>query len=215
MFNETSIIKEVNIINKVLCVIIVLFISILCNDITFILFIDIFLLLITKQYNHLFKYNLIVTILLLLNYLFPHFLWITKILLIIIYIILLSKVTRITELRYIIEKTLYKFKNKKITYRFFYLIYFLKKFKNHFNKMLVLKDDYAIKLTPKFLIFIIKESYIKAKNSKCDFIETNDIRFYNFLKERTYIEKITWESFDTSYLICHIIILIITLVYGR
>ena len=215
MFNETSIIKEVNIINKVICFILMLLATIICHDNIFLIFVDISLLLITKQYNKLFIFNIITTAILIINMFFPHFLWISKLFLLIIYVILLSKVTRLTELRYVIEATLYRFKNKQITYRFFYIIYFLKKFKNHFKKMLVLKDDYSMKLTPKFIFFITKQSYLKAKSSKKEFIETNDARFYNSSSNRTYIEKKGWESWDTNYLICHIIILLVTVFYGR
>lgn len=215
MFNDTSLIKEVNIINKVVCFIIVLFIAVVCNNPLFTLFVDIFFLLITKQYNNLFKFNILTTILLALSSYYSHFLWISKIFLIIIYTILLSKVTKLTELRYVLEVTFYRFKNKKITYRLFYLIYFLKNFKRHIKRMLVLKDDYSIKLTPKFLIFIIKQSFIKASNSKKDFIDLNNERFYNTESNRTYIEKISWERWDINYLACHIVILILTYFFGR
>ena len=215
MFSDTSIIRNVNILNKTICYLLVLIMLIICKETLFTLFVDIFFLLVTKQYKHLFRFNILTTILIVLNIFFPHFLWIIKIFLLIIYTILLSKVTELVELRYVLENTLYRFKNKKITYRLFYIIYFIKNFKKHFTRMLVLKDDYEIKMTPKFLLFIIKQSYIAASTSKKDFLEVNDIRFYNISKDRTYIEKLSWESWDTTYLLCHIIILVSTFFYGR
>ena len=48
-----------------------------------------------------------------------------------------------------------------------------------------------------------------------EFIMMNDLRFYNYSKERTYIEKITWERWDTKYLLFHILIFIVTFLLGR
>ena len=81
--------------------------------------------------------------------------------------------------------------------------------------MLILKDDYLIKLNPKFLYFILKQSYLKAKNVENDFVVINSERFYNFSEKRTYIEKIVWEPWDNTYLVSHIIILLLTYFYGR
>ena len=215
MFNDTSIIKEVNILNKALCYILVLVMLIVGKDSIFILLMDIFFLLLTKNYKRVFIANIILTGLVVLNIFFPHFLWIIKIFFLLLYTILLSKVTNSLELRYVIEVTLYRFKNKKITYRLFYLIYFIKNFNKNIRRMLVLKDDYLIKLNIAFLIFIIKESYLKAKSSKKEFVEVNSMRFYNYSENRTYIEKLSWESWDNTYLVSHIIILLITFFYGR
>lgn len=215
MFSETSLIKDVNIVSKTLSYILVLIMVFICKDTVFLIFVDIISLLITKKYNKLFIFNIFVTVLLVLNLFYPHFLWIIKIFLLAIYTILVSKVTKISELRYIIEITFYGFKNKKLTYKLFYIIYFLKSFKKHLKRMIVLKDDYGIKPTPRFIIFIIKESYNKAKLSKDSFIEINNQRFYNYSKTRTYMERVTWESWDTTYLICHMLVLVITIFYGR
>jgi len=215
MFDDTSIIKEVNILNKVLCYILVLIMLIVGKDPIYILIVDMFFLLLTKSFKKMFITNILLTGLVVLNIFFPHFLWIIKILFLVLYILLLKKVTKLSELRYVIEVTLYRFKNKKITYRLFYFIYFLKNFNNNIKRMLVLKDDYLIKLDFKFLYFIIKESYKKAKAARREFVVINSMRFYNYSEKRTYIEKITWESWDNTYLISHIIILVLTFFYGR
>ena len=215
MFSDTSLTKEVNIVSKVLSYILVLIMVIICRDNIFLIFVDIFSLIITKKYNKLFLFNIFVTILLVFNIFYPHFLWIIKIFLLAIYTILVSKVTKLIELRYIIEITFYGFRNKKLTYKLFYIIYFFKSFKRHIKRMFLLKNDYGIELTPRFLVFVIRQSYIKAKLSKTGFIEMNNQRFYNYSKTRTYMEKITWESWDTTYLICHMLVLTITIFYGR
>ena len=215
MFSDTSILKDVNILNKVLCYILVLVMLIVGKDPIYILIVDLFFLLLTKSYNKIFISNIILTILVVLNIFFPHFLWIIKIYILILYTLLLKKVTKLSELRYVIEVTLYRFKNKKITYKLFYIIYFLKNFNRSIKRMLVLKDDYLIKPDYKFISFILKQSYLKAKRSKEEFVAINSMRFYNYSEKRSYIEKIMWESWDNTYIVSHLIILILTFFYGR
>lgn len=215
MFNENSIINEVNVINKVICYLLVIICLFICNEPIFLLFVDIILLLITKQYLFLFKINVINTFFLVFNIFFSQFLWITKILTLIIYTILLKKVTKAVELRYVLESTLYRFQSKKITYHILYIIYFIKYYKNYLKHLFILKDDYGMKLNFEFTKFIIIKSYQKTKLVLDNLMEINKFRFYNYSKERTYIEKPTWESWDTNYLISHIIIFLLTVFYGR
>lgn len=215
MFNDNSIIKEVNIINKVVCYLLVIVCLLVCSQPIFMLFVNLFLLLITKQYENLFKTNIINTGILVLCIFFPQFLWITKILTLVIYTILLKRVTKSTELRYVLESTLYRFQSKMITYRILYVIYFIKYYKNNIKKLLILKDDYGLKINFEFIKFIIRKSYQKTKVELKDLMEVNKLRFYNYSKERTYIEKPTWESWDTNYLVSHLIIFLLTLFYGR
>ena len=215
MFSETSIIKEVNIINKVICYLLVIIGLFLIKDPMFIVLTNVILLLLTKNHKNIFIYNIVTTSFSVLTLLTGKGLWFDKVLLLILYTILLSKVTKLRDLRYVLELTMYKFKQKKITYKLFYGIYFLKNYKKHFRKMMLLKDDYSMKLDIKFIWFILKQSFLKAKEEEHSFEDVNKIRFYNYSKDRTYIEKNTWESWDTTYLICYIIILIIVIVYGR
>jgi len=215
MFNENSIIKEVNIINKVVCYLLVIICLLLCNEPIFMLFINLFLLLITKQYQNLFKTSIANSFILIFCIFFTHLLWITKLLTLIIYTILLKKVTKATELRYVLESTLYRFQTKKITYHILYIIYFIKYYKNNLKKLLILKDDYSIKVNFNFIKFIIQKSYQKTKVELKDLMEINKLRFYNYSKVRTYIEKPTWESWDTNYIVSHLIILLLTVFYGR
>lgn len=216
MFNKNSIIKEVNIINKLVCYLLILMALIICREPIFIVFVNLTLLIITRQYSKLFKTNLVIMFLSILSIFFPQILWITKIGILIIYTVLLKKVTQTVELRYVLESTLYRFQSKKITYKILYAIYFIKYFKTNIKRMLVLKDDYSMPLNYKLIKFIIKHAYSKTKNQMETFIEINKLRFYNDSKNRTYIEKKeTWESWDTNYLIAHIIIMLLTVFYGR
>ena len=215
MFNENSIIKEVNIINKVICYLLVIICLIICGEPIFLLFVDLFLLLIVRDDPKLFKINVINTIIIVLCMFFPQFLWITKILTLVIYTVLLKRVTKAIELRYVLESTLYRFQSKKITYRILYFIYFIKYYKNNIKRFFALKDDYGMKVNFEFIKFIIKKAYIKTKIELKNLMEINKLRFYNYSKERTYIEKPSWESWDTNYLVSHLIIFLLTIFYGR
>lgn len=215
MFNETSIIKEVNIVNKFICYILVIISLILVKDPVFMVFVNGIFLLLSKNDKKIFIINILMAIFSFTVIFNPQFLWISKLFFLGLYTVLLKKVTELKDLRYVLENTLYKFKNKEITYKFFYYIYFLKNFKKSFNRMLLLSDDYDMKISPKFLWFVVKQSYNKAKLEKTNFEEINKMRFYNYSSTRTYIEENTWESWDTTYLICYIIILLIVIFYGR
>lgn len=215
MFSKDSIINEVNIINKAVCYLLIVLGLIVCSEPIFLLFVNIFLLLITKQYENLFKINIINTIILILSIIYPQILWISKIGTLVVYTILLKKVTKLTELRYLLESTLYRFQQKQITYRILYIIYFFKYFKNNLNQMLLLKEDYGMKLNLKFVWFITKKSYQKTKDQLNELMQINKLRFYNYSKNRTYIEKTSWESWNNNYLFCHVIIILITFFYGR
>lgn len=215
MFSKESIINEVNIINKAICYLVVVLGLIVCSEPIFLLFVNIFLLLITKQYEKLFKINIVNAIILLISIIFPHFLWISKIITLVIYTLLLKKVTKITELRYLLESTLYRFKQKQVTYKILYIMYFFKYFNNNLKQMLFLKEDYGMKLNIKFIWFVIKKSYQKTKDQLNELMKINKLRFYNYSKDRTYIEKTSWESWNNNYLICHVVIVVITFFYGR
>lgn len=215
MFSETSMLKEVNIVNKFICYLLVVISLILIKDPVFLTFVDIIFLLLSKDDKKIFIINILMVIFSVTTIFNPQFLWISKLFFLGLYTVLLKKVTELKDLRFVIESTLYKFNNKQVTYKLFYVIYFLKNFKRHFNKMLLLSDDYEMKISPKLIWFILKQSYNKAKLEKNNFEEINKMRFYNYSATRTYIEENTWESWDTTYLICYIIILLIVIFYGR
>ena len=84
MFNTDSIIKEVNIITKTISYLMIMIALVLVNEPLFIIFVNVFLIVITKQYPNILKINLISLGMNILNIFYPQFLWITKILILII-----------------------------------------------------------------------------------------------------------------------------------
>lgn len=215
MFSTDSILKEVNIFGKVVAYILILVSLIVVKSPIFLIFVNIFLLWITKPFCNLLKMNLFNFGVTLFSIFFPQLLWITKIIILIIYTELLKKVTETIELRYILENTLYRFQKKKVTYRILYLIYFGKYFRNNLKRMLLLKDDYGLKKDGKLISFLLEQSYRRTKENMQEFMQTYQLRFYNDSKKRTYIEKKNWESWDTNYMIVHIVVLLLVFFYGR
>ena len=215
MFSTDSMLKEVNIFGKIIAYILILIALGITRSPLFLIFVNIFLLWITKPYHNLFKMNIISLLITFLTIIFPQFLWITKMIILIIYTGLLKKVTETIELRYVLENTLYRFQKKRVTYKILYLIYFGKYFRNNLKRMLLLKDDYGLREDGKLICFLLKQSYRKTKENMQEFIETYQLRFYNDSKKRTYIEKNNWESWDTNYIMIHIVILVLVFFYGR
>ena len=215
MFNTDSIIKEVNILNKVICYGIILISLLVVKEPIFIGFVNLFLLLITKQYPNLLKMNILIVLVALLGIFFLLILWITKLGILIIYTILLKKVTRAIELRYVLESTLYRFQQKQVTYKILSFIYFGKYFKKNLKRLMILKDDYGLNYSIHFVTFMIKNAYHQTKEQMKEFMQLNKLRFYNDSKQRTYMEKPTWESWDTNYLVIHIFIFLLVCFYGR
>lgn len=215
MFSTDSILKEVNIFGKVVAYILILVSLIVVKSPIFLIFVNIFLLWITKPFSNLVKMNLFNFGVTLFGIFFPQLLWITKIIILIIYTELLKKVTETIELRYVLENTFYRFQKKKVTYRILYLIYFEKYFKNNLKKMLLLKDDYGLKKDRRLISFLLQQSYRKTKENMQDFMQTYQLRFYNDSKKRTYIEKNSWETWDTNYIMVHVVILLLVFFYGR
>ena len=76
MFNTDSIIKEVNIITKTISYLMIMIALVLVNEPLFIIFVNVFLIVITKQYPNILKINLISLGMNILNIFYPQFLWI-------------------------------------------------------------------------------------------------------------------------------------------
>lgn len=215
MFSTDPLLKEVNIFAKTISLFFILIALIIIKSPIFLIFVNLFFLLITKPFPILSKINLISIIINLFGMPFPKMLWVTKILVLGIYTNLWKKITKTLELRFLLEKTLYRFQSRKITYQILSIIYFGKYFINNFKKMFHLKGDYQLRINIKLISFFFRQSYYKTKEEMQEFIEIYQLRFYNDSKDRTYIEKTNWESWDTNYVVIHGIILLLSFFYGR
>lgn len=119
------------------------------------------------------------------------------------YLILLVKITHIDGIRYFLEKSFYKKQNSALTRYLLDFTYYLKFVKENFTEYITLKDRYGFSLDAKFLWWGWRLSWKRAKEQLHEVSELYRIRFYNILKERTYVEKPTWESWDSVYVLLH------------
>lgn len=215
MFKKDSILYQVNIFSKLIGIILFLITIILLQNIALIVLLSIGLFIISKNYKYISIYSLITLLITILISFFPQILWISKMLVMINYIIIVNKITYVKDVRYLVEKTLYKFQNKKLTYNVLYKIYILKYMKKNYRKLNNLIDEYGLIKNYETIKFLHKKAYIKAKNEIEEVINIINLRFYNYSKERTYIDKPTWERWDNKYILVFLIILLFVIVYGR
>lgn len=214
MYSRDSILYQVNIISKFIGIILALIGIILLKIPGFIVLISFILLVLSVQYKYTFRYSIITLVITIIASFYPQILWISKILIFINYLILIKKLTSTSELRYILEVTLYKFQSKKITYRILYIIYFTKYLKDNHKTYIKLWNEYGLKKDSFYYKFTWKKAYHKTKHEMKEFITMNDLRFYNYSSSRTYLERPTWESWDSGYVLFHLLILLFIIIYG-
>lgn len=215
MFSKDSILFQVNIFSKVLGVIIFIIGLVLLHNPALLVLLGIGLLILSSKYKYLFRYSIFMTLIVILSSFYPHFLWISKILIFINYVLLLGKITYSKDLRYLLEKTLYKFQNKKITYKVLYYIYIFKYMKKNYKLLNQLINEYGLRKDFNLYKFLHEQAFIKSKNEMKETTTMVDLRFYNYSNKRTYIDKPTWERWDTKYLLFYILVLIFIIIYGR
>ncbi|HIT21558.1 MAG TPA: hypothetical protein IAB56_01115 [Candidatus Scybalousia intestinigallinarum] len=214
MFKKDSLLYEVNIISKLISSLLVIISLLFLNSTALIVLVSVILCFLSLEFKFISKVGIIGVLLSILATFYPQFLGITKFIIFIEYIMLIKKVTDSSELRYILEVTLYKFQSKKITYHILYIIYFFRYLKKNMKLLDNLREDYAIEKDFFYIRFSLKKALAKTKHEIHDLMEINELRFYNYTSKRTYIERPTWEKWDTNYLLFHIAVLIFAIIYG-
>ena len=214
MFNRDSILYQVNVISKILGIILSLVSIIYIQIPGLIVLISIILLLLSSSFKFTFRYSMISLAVSIFISFYPPFLWISKILIFINYLILIKKITNTSDLRYMLEVTLYKFQSKKITYHILYVIYFFKYIKKNHKVLSKLRDEYGIHNDWFYIRFSWKKAYLKTKHEMNELMIINNLRFYNYSSKRTYLERPTWERWDSGYLLFHLSVLVFSIVYG-
>lgn len=215
MFSKDSILHDVNVIIKITSYILFLLTIVFFNNGIYFLSLGVFIYLYTREFKIVGKISFINFIIGIYTFLYPQYLWISKIILVILYTILVKKITKVKEFRYILEITLYRFKSTKITYIFLYNLYFLKYLKNNFVNVIKLKKEYGFKGNIKSYKYMISMSYRKTKQEIKELIIVNNLRFYNISDKRTYLEDNKLEVWDLCYLFIHFVVLIILIFVGR
>ncbi len=214
MFKKDSLLYEVNIISKLISSLLVIVSLLFLHSSALIVLISVVLCFLSLEFKFISKVGIFGVLLSILTTFYPQFMGITKFIIFMEYIMLIKKVTDSSELRYILEVTLYKFQSKKITYHILYIIYFFRYLKKNMRLLDNLREDYAIEKDFFYIRFSLKKAYAKTKHEIRDLMEINQLRFYNYTSKRTYIEKPTWEKWDTNYLLFHIAVLVFMIIYG-
>lgn len=215
MFKSNSIIYDINIVSKAISLIIVVVSLIVLNQPTFLVALGLVSLVISFPFKNTSVISMIAVLFAIITNFVEGILWIPKVILLLVYLLLIKKFTKASELRYLLEVTLYKFQSKQITFKILNMIYFFKQLRRNINIFDRLRDEYGMAKDSFYIRFSFKKAWKKTKYEMKEFIMMNDLRFYSYSKERTYIEKTTWERWDTKYLLFHILILAITIVLGR
>ncbi len=215
MFKSNSIVYDINIICKVICTLFMLLSIILLKVPSVLVFLGIFFLGIGLEFRKISILSIIGILFSILATFYHSIFWLPKMILFITYLCLLKKITKAPELRYVLEVTLYKFQSKKVTFRILYMIYFFKQLRKNMRILDRLRDEYGMARDFFYLRFTFKKAWKKTKYEMKDLITMNDLRFYNYSKDRTYTEKPKWERWDTKYLLVHMLILIVFYAFGR
>ena len=102
MFNKDSILYQVNIISKFISILLALIGIIILKIPGFIVLIGVILLVLSISFKYTFRYSIFSLIIALLASFFPQILWISKTLIFINYLVLVRKLTKASDLRYIL-----------------------------------------------------------------------------------------------------------------
>lgn len=215
MFKNNSIIYDINIVSKAISLIPVIVSLIVLHQPTFLVALGLISLVIAFPFKNTSVIAMITVLFAIIANFVEGILWIPKLILLLVYLLIVKKFTKASEFRYLLEVTLYKFQSKQITFKILNKIYFYKQLRKNINIFDRLRDEYGMAKDSFYIWFSFKKAWKKTKYEMKEFIMMNDLRFYSYSKERTYIEKITWESWDTKYLLFHILILAVTIVLGR
>ena len=214
MFRKDSILYEVNAISKLISFLIFVFSLMILKSPAFLVLLSIVFLALTYSFQWVSKFAIAGVLFSIVSSIYMPFLKIAKLITILVYILIIKKITNSQELRYVLEVTLYKFQSKKITFHILYFMYFFKYLKKNIKLMNNLREDYGMEKDWNYRKFALKKAYDKTKYEIKELMMMNEIRFYNYSSTRTYIEKTNWESWDTKYLMFHILVFIFILIYG-
>lgn len=215
MYNKESVIFDINMITKLISYILFIILDIINNNIFLFLLIEIIILIEARKEKWFLNFNKISVIFFLICLFLPELLIIPKILIIVSYTYLLTKVVNINQLRYLIEISFYKYKNNKLTKLFLSIMYYFKYIKVYIKKYINIQKEHGFHYEYNHILYTIKKANQLASNKIKKLIQINEIRFYNYHNKKTYLEEIEFEFWDYIYLIIHFLLLIIAVFTRR
>lgn len=214
MFNHKSILYEVNPFLKIGCYIFFLLLVIFIHRSLYVVAFFAITYLLTGADELLQKTSAIGTGISLITVFYPQLLWITKLGMLILYTMMLIKITNAEHLKYIVEKVFYRFQNKEITYVLTYLINYYKFLKENYQKIDRIRKEYGLEKKPEYQKTILKKARQKAKKEVAEVMTIYQLRFYNLYRTKTYYQKLSWARWDSDYLLGHIALFVTILLLG-
>lgn len=214
MFNHKSILYEVNPFLKIGCYIFFLLLVIFIHRPLYVVAFFAITYLLTGADELLQKTSAIGTGISLITVFYPQLLWITKLGMLILYTMMLIKITNAEHLKYIVEKVFYRFQNKEITYVLTYLINYYKFLKENYQKIDRIRKEYGLEKKPEYQKTILKKARQKAKKEVAEVMTIYQLRFYNLYRTKTYYQKLSWARWDSDYLLGHIALFVTILLLG-
>ena len=214
MFNHKSILYEVNPFLKIGCYIFFLLLVIFIHRSLYVVAFFAITYLLTGADELLQKTSAIGTGISLVTVFYPQLLWITKLGMLILYTMVLIKITNAEHLKYIVEKVFYRFQNKEITYVLTYSINYYKFLKENYQKIDRIRKEYGLEKKPEYQKTILKKARQKAKKEVAEVMTIYQLRFYNLYRTKTYYQKPSWARWDSDYLLGHIALFVTILLLG-
>lgn len=175
----------------------------------FVMLINIIILLgLSYLYNQKTVISFLILLLGIYNVINPIYFVPLKILVVLYYFTLFIKIMLNDDYIYIYEKLFYTLKSKKLTNKLLKKLYYPTLFKNNMHKYFNIN-----KLSKNKNKYLKKLVMTKTKKDLEDIKLTYYMRFYNRDKKRTNIIRNVWEPKDNSFILVHIAILIISIIY--
>jgi hypothetical protein len=175
----------------------------------FVMLINIIILLgLSYLYNQKTVISFLILLLGIYNVINPIYFVPLKILVVLYYFTLFIKIMLNDDYIYIYEKLFYTLKSKKLTNKLLKKLYYPTLFKNNMHKYFNIN-----KLSKNKNKYLKKLVMTKTKKDLEDIKLTYYMRFYNREKKRTNIIRNVWEPKDNSFILVHIAILIISIIY--
>ena len=196
MFKHT-LLDSVNIFCKAIALYFFTISIIFIQDSVFFMIVSFFFFALLHRHRYTGMMSLIATLISIVAIFYPQLLWISKILILIVYVCLLTRFIHAPMIKYIFEKTFYRFQSRSFTTFIVTIIYFPE----------LLKKNYYMNLLKR--VFRISVSELK------EIVLLHKLRLYNCKKERTFVDEVHWEKWDTSYLCVHILFFLVAIVWGR
>lgn len=215
MFKSNSLLRSVNIICKLICLLIFITSLFIIKDSVLLLIISFLFFVFTHSFKYISKISLAATIVNIVSIFFPQLLWITKILLAIDYLCILSIIVNARNMKYLFELSFYRFKNRFLTKLTVTVIYFFSLMKKNWCKMDSVRKNYGLNSSKNYYFNLIKRVYRISKEELNEIVLFHELRLYNIKNYRTNIDNFSWERWDNTYLILHIFFLAIALFIGR